>query len=232
MDLQVRCNMNRGFSLIEMLIVVAISGMILAIATYSYTPTVRAFRAKKAIQNLKGAIAEARRTAARENRNVVIRADGTGVVNVFLDENDNNALDAGTDTHMIQMVMTGDVQDPGRPENIMNNYHFEQYVILAANTRNGVTALDRGSAIGYAGDDVYDQIPFMTQFTIQARPNGFLRIIDPGGNEVPFGAILCLHANDIEEGDVTTDRHYALGMAITGWLQTYRLDRDGNWVEY
>ena len=224
--------MKRGFSLIEMLIVVAISGIVLAIATYSYTPTVRAYRAKKAIQDLKGAIAVAKLTAARENRNVVISADGSGMVDVFLDVNDNNALDAATDTHMIQLIMTGDTVDPGRPENIMDNYHFEQYVTLTNATRNGLNALDRGSAIGYAGEDVYDQIPFMTQFNIQARPNGFLRIFDAGGNELPFGAFLCVHVNDIEDGDVTNDRHYALGLAITGWMQTYRLDRNGNWVEY
>ena len=224
--------MSRGYTIIEALIVVALAGMILAIATYSYTPTMRSYRTKKAVQDFKTMIADAKVTAARENRNVNITSDGTGIIDVYVDENGNDALDAGTDIHMYQLVATGDGQDPGRPAGITENYHFEQFVSLTGTTRTGLTALDRGGAIGYAGEDVYDEIPFLTAFRLQARPNGFIRIFDGSGTEVPFGAVLCVHENDVLDGDISPDRHYALALALTGWTQTYRLDRDGNWVEY
>jgi uncharacterized protein (TIGR02596 family) len=64
---------RRGFSLIEMLVVVAIVVMLLALATPALTRTMQASRLSSAGESMMGAIAEAQQTAFSNNTPVDIR---------------------------------------------------------------------------------------------------------------------------------------------------------------
>jgi len=230
---QVRKNMNKGYSLVELLVTVAIIGILLAVGSYWYRPAMRAYRARKAVQDFKYMVASARQLASRENRSVHIVSDGTGVVDMFIDENGDDALDPATDNYLQQLIATGQVNDPGRPEDLEGIYQFEQYAIFSGTARTGQNALSvGGNVLGIHEDVTYTEIPFLTSFTIEARPNGFLRIRDAAGNEVPFGAVLSMHVGDVEDNDLTTERHYALAFAATGWMSTYRLNLDSVWTAY
>ncbi|OYW76119.1 MAG: hypothetical protein B7Z37_10225 [Verrucomicrobia bacterium 12-59-8] len=66
-----RC--RRGFSLIEMLVVVAIIAMLLALATPALTRTLQSSRLSSAGESLMGAIAEAQQTALATNTPVDVR---------------------------------------------------------------------------------------------------------------------------------------------------------------
>ncbi len=228
-----RKNMSSGYSIIELLVSVAIVGILLAVGSYWYRPAMRAYRAKKAVQDFKYMLASARQIASRENRSVQIVSDGTGVIDMFIDENGDDALDPATDTYLQQLVATGQMTDPGKPGGLDGIYQFEQNTLFSGSTRTGQTALSvGGNVLGIQEDVTYTEIPFLTSFTIEARPNGFLRIRNGAGDEVPFGAVLSMHSGDVEDNDLTTDRHYALALAATGWMSTYRLNLDGDWTSY
>ncbi|NOY23807.1 MAG: prepilin-type N-terminal cleavage/methylation domain-containing protein [Acidobacteria bacterium] len=224
---------ENGFSLVELLIGITIIAMVLAVATFSYTPAMRSYRAKKGIQDFKAMLSGARIIASRRNIPVLIHSYGNQRIDMFIDKDGNNSYQEASDELLYCLIFTSDTTDPGRPANVLKLYEFEPLTILSSQTRTGQSALSLGFTVGFEGSTSVSSIPFLTAFQCRAEPNGFLRIRDAAGNEVPFGAVLCVHSNDVMEGNVSPERHYALAFATTGWMKTYHLDDEtANWVEY
>ncbi len=92
---------ERGFTLIEMLVVVAIMGMILAISI----PTLRRSMVRAEllgeVKMLRAAVSVARINAIKQSRTVVLRillddaAQDGGLVHAWIDDDDDRVLDAG-----------------------------------------------------------------------------------------------------------------------------------------
>ncbi len=233
MDGKMKTKIENGFSLIELLITITIIAMVLMVATFSYTPAMRSYRAKKGIQDFKAMVSGAKVIASRRNVPVLIHSYGNQRIDIFIDKDGNGSYQAASDELLYCLIFTPDTTDPGRPANVLKLYEFEPLTILSSQTRTGQSALSLGFTVGFEGTTTVSSIPFLSQFKCRVEPNGFLRIQDAAGNEVPFGAVLCVHANDVMEGNLSPERHYALAFATTGWMKTYRLDDEtSNWVEY
>ncbi len=233
MDGEMKKKYAVGFSLIELLITIAIIAMVLMVATFSYTPAMRSYRAKKGIQDFKAMMSGAKVIASRRNIPVLIQSYGNQRIDMFIDKDGNNSYQAASDELLYCLIFTPITADPGRPVNVLKLYEFEPLTILSSQTRTGQSGLSLGFTVGVDGSTSVSSIPFLNQFQCRVEPNGFLRIQDAAGNEVPFGAVLCVHANDVAEGNISPERHYALAFATTGWMKTYRLDDEtATWVEY
>lgn len=104
-----------GFSLIELLIILAFLGVILLIATPLTLENIRRARAENEAQTLFSNIAEARQRAVQRNLNYILQIKKDGVT-IFEDLNNNgtaetnekvNLLSTGTLTYMLQGSVGG-----------------------------------------------------------------------------------------------------------------------------
>ena len=98
----------RGFTLLEVMVVVAIIAVLAALAGPSFTPLIERWRVRQAVENLQSTLFYARSEAIKRGGNVSIRktANGDGCTNasantqwgcgwtVFVDTNNNGAQDA------------------------------------------------------------------------------------------------------------------------------------------
>ena len=94
-----RVFMNRGFTIIELMVVISIIGVLALIATPSFVEIKRNSELTSATNNLMEAINTARSEAMKRGRNAVV-APTTGVdwnagITIFVDTNLNNTFDAG-----------------------------------------------------------------------------------------------------------------------------------------
>lgn len=74
---------DRGFSLIEMMVVVVIIGIILTMTLLELQPTVYQFRANAALAQVKGAMRQARELAISERRTIVVQFVGNNTIELF-----------------------------------------------------------------------------------------------------------------------------------------------------
>ena len=101
---------TQGVTLLEMLVVIAILGVLSALAAPSFTPLIERWRVRQAAENLTSSLYFARSEAIKRGGNVVIRKELTGTNGcplasgtsdwdcgwfVFVDANSNGTLNTG-----------------------------------------------------------------------------------------------------------------------------------------
>jgi type IV fimbrial biogenesis protein FimT len=104
---------TKGFTVIELMVVVSIVAILLALATPSFTPLIERWRVQQTIKGLESTLYYARSEAIKRGGNVSIRKHPTGTNGcqlasgnanwdcgwfVFIDTNSNGVQDAGEDT--------------------------------------------------------------------------------------------------------------------------------------
>lgn len=111
MNVQTTTPMQRGFTMIETMVVVAIMATLMTLAAPSLTPIVEGWRVRQAAEGLLSTMYFARSEAVKRNGNVIIRKEpstdtsactaGTGNTDwgsgwfVFVDADSNGVLDGG-----------------------------------------------------------------------------------------------------------------------------------------
>jgi type II secretory pathway pseudopilin PulG len=74
---------NRGFTLIETLIVVLMSMTLMAISIFQLQPTMQLFRSRAVTDQVKGTLRQARELAISERRSVVVQFVGNNTIQLF-----------------------------------------------------------------------------------------------------------------------------------------------------
>ena len=75
--------LERGFSVVELMIVVLITFVISAMALIALQPTIQGFRANAGMDQIKGALRQARETATSERRSIWVQFVLPNTVNLF-----------------------------------------------------------------------------------------------------------------------------------------------------
>ncbi|MGB0036108.1 MAG: hypothetical protein WBP79_11595 [Candidatus Acidiferrales bacterium] len=75
---------ERGFTAVEVVIVLLIVMTIMAMATIQLQPTIQQFRANAGMAQVKGALRQARELAISERRSIVVKFIGNNTVQLFL----------------------------------------------------------------------------------------------------------------------------------------------------
>lgn len=202
---------QRGFSLAELLVVVAIVGILLGVATYSYRFAMRASRIKQATTDLYNGLMRGRSQAMIQN----------GEITVAYDVNTRTISFAQRGTITNRIVMSNDTTDPGNPRDGAD-YHFEPLTVIRSQTREGNTSI---TGLDVDGDGAADNIPILNDanVSLRIRQNGF---IDGVGDA---SAILMMHQGDIDQGDASGERQYAIIVFSTGLIKRARHMPDGTW---
>ena len=76
-------NRERGFTLLETLIVIAMSMTLMAVSVLALQPTLQQFRAKAAIGQVKSTLRQARELAVSERRSIVVQFVGNNTIQLF-----------------------------------------------------------------------------------------------------------------------------------------------------
>jgi len=202
---------QRGFSLTELLVVVALIAIIMGVTVFSYRTSMRASRVKQAVSDLYDGFVRARSQAILQNGDVTVRYDTTTRTVTF----------ARSGTVLNRVVLSNQTTDPGKPDN-QGDYHFEPLTVVRSATRSGATAI---TGLDVDGDNTPDSIPILSDaaVNITISQDGFINGV---GNAA---AILLMHQNDIDEGDTSGERQYAVVLFSTGLVKKVRQMPDGTW---
>ncbi len=204
-------NRQKGFSLVELLVVVAIVAILLGVAAFSYRPAMRASRVKQAATDLYDGLMRARSQAMIQNGEVTVAYDvGSRTITFTQQGNVTNRI-----------VLSNQTTDPGNPKDGAD-YHFEPLTVLRSTTRGGAANI---TGLDVDGDGANDSIPILNDaaVAITISQNGFIEGVGDAG------AILMMHQNDIDEGDATGERQYAIIVFSTGLIKRTRHMPDGTW---
>src|SRR5882762_11446443 len=85
---------NRGFTLIETLIVIAMSMTLMAISMFQLQPAMQLFRSRAATDQVKNILRQARELAISERRSVVIQFVGNNTIELFQVLEPTNTIDS------------------------------------------------------------------------------------------------------------------------------------------
>jgi len=215
------CEVNeKGFSLVELLVVLAIMIIVMTIGSFSYREAMRGYRVKKAATDVKTLFHYARTTAAKENKLVFVKLekDGDGFnFDVYLDDNSGD-LDATKDELLSRVRLQSDSLDPGRPSGV-KSYIFDPYVTLI-----GTGSITFSQNIEIEEDKT--SVSFVNELTCTVKQTGFF---DNLGDS--FTALLFRNVKDV--ADDLEDRQYALLIGKTGIVELYKYNIDDDkWELY
>lgn len=98
---------NKGFTLIELMIVIAIFGVLAGIMTPSFLAWRDRSKVSGDATELRSAFESAKLRAIKHNTNVVVIFPDTTSYQVFIDTNENGALDAGEDIILTRALAAG-----------------------------------------------------------------------------------------------------------------------------
>ncbi len=202
---------QRGYSLIEILVVVAILAIVMGVAAFSYRTVMRATRVKQGLSDLYDAFSRSRSEAIIQNGDITVAYDAGGHAVTFTQNG----------TVLNRIVFSNTSTDPGRQAGDQD-YHFEKYVVVRGATRDGTAAV---TGLDVDGDGANDNIPILStaSINITIQQTGF---IDGVGTA---SAILLMHQGDIDDNDTSGERQYALIVFSTGLLKRVRHMSDGTW---
>ena len=202
---------QRGYSLIEMLVVMAIVAITLAVGVYNYGPAMRASRAKQAATSLYDGFMRARSQAMVQNGDIAIRyLPATRMVTFSQNGVINNRIIFGLDK-----------TDPGNPKDGAD-YTFIPLTVLRGQTREGNTNI---TGLDVDGDSANDLIPILNDavVSINIQQNGFINGVGDAS------AILVMSQNDLDQADTSGERQYAIIVFSTGLIKRARHMPDGTW---
>jgi len=206
-----KCRREKGYSLIELLVVVAILAVVMAVAAFSYRTAMRATRVKQGLSDLYDGFSRCRSEAIIQN----------GDITVVYTPADRTVTFTQGATVLSRIVFSNTTVDPGNPKDGAD-YHFEEYTVIRSNARDGSTAV---TGLDVDGDGVNDSIPILADaaVNITIQQTGFINGV---GNA---SAVLLMHQGDIDDNDTSGERQYALVIFSTGLLKRVRHMPDGNW---
>ena len=119
---QSSANSQRAFTLLEVLVVIAIVGVLAAIAAPSFTPTIQRYRIKQAVEDMTATLYLARSEALKRGGNITVLKNNVNTSEcpqattaaewgcgwrVFVDTNDNGTQQAGEETLLVTQPTTG-----------------------------------------------------------------------------------------------------------------------------
>lgn len=202
---------QRGYSLVEMLVVMAIVAITLAVGLFAYGPVMRASRVKQASTALYDSFMRARSQAMVQNGEVTVAYNpGARMITFTREGVINNRIILGIDT-----------VDPGNPRDGAD-YTFVPLTAVRSQTREGTNTI---TGLDVDGDGAAEDIPIINDAAvlITIQQNGFIT----GVNDA--SAILLMSQNDINEGDTSGERQYAIIVFSTGLIKRARHMPDGTW---
>lgn len=114
--------LQRAFTLLEVLVVIAIVGVLAALAAPSFTPTIQRYRIQQAVEDMTATLYLARSEAIKRGGNITVIKNAVNAAEcpqattaiewgcgwrVFVDTNDNGTQQAGEETLRISAPTTG-----------------------------------------------------------------------------------------------------------------------------
>lgn len=171
----------RGFTLLEVMVVVAIIAVLAAIAAPSFTPLIERWRVRDAAEGLQSTLYFARSEGIKRGGNVIVMksADGGGCTNataatqwgcgwkVFYDVNQNNAQDTCDSTKTPNEC---DLQTFAAPSRVEINFA----------SSNGYLTIDRWGLFNSAGNNSFN-LRLMPQGSDTANPAATALCVELGG---------------------------------------------------
>lgn len=114
---------QRGFSLIEVLVVVALLGLLSVILTLAVSKTLQRQRLETAAREIQGFATKAYTSTTSTGRAVFLQvnapaSDGSRTLVLFDDTNNNLKFDSGTDLQLATQLVTGDLVVSAPPTGI------------------------------------------------------------------------------------------------------------------
>jgi prepilin-type N-terminal cleavage/methylation domain-containing protein len=211
---------TKGFSLIEILVVIAILAIVAAIGAFSYRDAMRSYRTKHGVEAFYSGFIAAKSRASINNTPVQFQYDSA---------NRNANWSDGTLFYRVNLSQTN--IDPGAPAGSVK-YYFAPYCVMTNQTNDGsqiVSGADiNGDGAITSADDIQVINPDSTP-TIIINPNGTFDNLSIGGVAQDAIAFLFQNQSDIDDGYTGLDRNYAVILIRTGLVVKVQRNSDGSW---